>query len=688
MYQINFVCSAIRTGVLLAIFLSTLRPIQAQPQHRIDSLKARLNTSSGEQQFDILTELTRAYFDTDYALALDYSMQAYEWAIARGDSLNMVTSARRIGQLYNRMEKPKETLGILLYVLPIANRNNFKEEQKRILNNLAIAYVYQAEYDKALEYHFKTLAMREEDGDIGEIAISLNNIGLVYFKLRNYPKALEFYTRALQFLEKVEDKSFLGQQLINIGLCYNQLKNYPEAFNNFKKAFETCGDKCQDQVKISGRFGMGVANFGMEQYDEAITYFIESLEISRSTNNTRYEAENLVYLGKIYISQGKYDEAISALEKSEGIATKNAYNELLIDTYRQFSVLYNQISDHENASSYQKKYIALKDSVYSERLIDKIAELQTNFAERENIATIAAKEEVITRQRMLNVSIGIIAFMAALLVFVLYRSNRVVRRVNAALSEAKAELQVLNEDLDKKVKEKTASLQKVNEELDNFIYKTSHDIRGPLASLKGICNLALMEVKDTTSLDYLKKLDETADKLNKILTRLLIVNQINNATLSFEPINLGALIDEIIMTESKRGLPPRFVIKKEIDKNVSFSSDRELVRIVLENLIDNAIKFYNDSERIDPFVRVKAGSSNNHLDIYVIDNGLGVAQVHPDKIFQMFSRASERSGTGGIGLYLSKLATERLGGAIGLGITHEGYTEFRVTFPLSKPEEA
>jgi signal transduction histidine kinase/TolA-binding protein len=687
-YQIIFVCSAIRKGLLLTSLLLALQPLWAQSQLRIDSLKARLSVSSDVEQFDVLTELARAYFDTDYTEALNYSNQAYEWAIARGDSLKMVTMARRIGQLYNRMEKAKEALEILSMSLPVAKRNNFREEQKRILNNLALAYTVQAEYDKALDYHFQTLVMREEDGDIGEIAISLNNIGLVYFKLRNYPKALEFYNKALQYLEKSEDKSFVGQQLINIGLCHNQLKNYSEAFNSFKKAFETCGDKCQDQVKISGRFGMGVANFGMEKYDEAIGYFSESLEIAKSTGNTRYEAENLVYLGKIYIALDKSEEAIRVLENSERIALTNAYNELLIDTYRQFSLLYNQINDHPNASAYQRKYITLKDSIYSERLIEKIAELQTNFAERENIATIAAKEEVITRQRMLNVSIGIIAFMAALLVFVLYRSNRVVRRVNAALSEAKAELQILNEDLDKKVKEKTASLQKVNEELDNFIYKTSHDIRGPLASLKGICNLALMEVKDTTSLDYLKKLDETADKLNKILTRLLIVNQINNATLNFEPINLGALVDEIIMMESKRGLPPRFVIKKEIDKNVSFSSDRELVRIVLENLIDNAIKFYNDSERIDPFVRVKIGSSNNHLDIYVIDNGLGVAQVHPDKIFQMFSRASERSGTGGIGLYLSKLATERLGGSIGLGMTHEGYTEFRVTFPLGKPEVA
>ncbi len=688
MYQINFVRSAISPFILLAALLLYPQLVSAQSQKRVDSLKARLNNSQGEEQFDLLTELAREYFDTDYEQALQYSNQAYKWAMQRGDSFKIALEARRIGQLYNRMENPVEAIKILSPSLRIAKANNFRDEQKRILNNLALAFTIQAEYDKALEYHFQTLMMREEDGDIEEIAVTLNNIGLVYFKLRNYPKALEFYSKALEYLEKSPDQSFVAQQLINIGLCHNQMKNFSEAFTTFKRAFELCGNACQDHVMISGKFGMGVANFGMEQYDEAIRYFDESLETSKATNNARFESENLVYLGKIYIATNKADKAANALMQAEQIATANHYNELLIDTYRQFSLLYHQINDPASASAYQRKYIFLKDSIYSERLIDKIAELQTNFAERQNIATIAAKEEVITRQRMLNVAIGIIAFLAALLVFVLYRSNRVVRRVNTALSVAKTELQVLNADLDKKVKEKTASLQKVNEELDNFIYKTSHDIRGPLASLKGICNLAIMETKDATTLDYLKKLDETADKLNKILTRLVIVNQINNATLTYEPINLGALVDEIIIVESKRGLPPRFVIKKEVDKNLIFTSDRALIRIILENLIDNSIKFYNDSERVDPFARIKIEHKNGQLEVKIIDNGLGVAQVHPDKIFQMFSRASERSGTGGIGLYLSKLATERLGGSIGLGMTSEGYTEFRVTFQAPQSDKA
>src|SRR5690606_7682988 len=130
-----------------------------------------------------------------------------------------------------------------------------------------------------------------------------------------------------------------------------------------------------------------------------------------------------------------------------------------------------------------------------------------------------------------------------------------------------------------------------------------------------------------------------------------------------------------------KGLPSRLVIQKDICENIGFQSDKEFVRIILENLIDNAIKFYNDSDRVEPFVKISIHGVDDHVSIHVVDNGIGISQVHPDKIFQMFSRASERSETGGIGLYITKTAAEKLGGNVNLKTTPEGYTEFFVTLP-------
>src|SRR5690606_40719367 len=117
-------------------------------------------------------------------------------------------------------------------------------------------------------------------------------------------------------------------------------------------------------------------------------------------------------------------------------------------------------------------------------------------------------------------------------------------------------------DINREVKKKTADPERINlsnkqvlDDLDIFIYKTPHDIRGPLASLKGMCNVALMDVTDALALDYLRKLDLTAERLNSILTRLLIVNQINNSKITVSRIDFDRIVNEIMVLERKKGLP-------------------------------------------------------------------------------------------------------------------------------------
>jgi signal transduction histidine kinase len=108
----------------------------------------------------------------------------------------------------------------------------------------------------------------------------------------------------------------------------------------------------------------------------------------------------------------------------------------------------------------------------------------------------------------------------------------------------------------------------------------------------------------------------------------------------------------------------------------------------LENLIDNAIKFYNDSERVDSFVDIHVTSNDqDQVKVRVIDNGIGISEANPGKLFRMFFRASERSETGGIGLYIVKTATAKLGGKVGLLTTPEGFTEFYVVFPSTPPKQ-
>ncbi|HYG04087.1 MAG TPA: HAMP domain-containing sensor histidine kinase, partial [Chryseosolibacter sp.] len=299
--------------------------------------------------------------------------------------------------------------------------------------------------------------------------------------------------------------------------------------------------------------------------------------------------------------------------------------------------------------------------------------------ERENIKTIATQDEALARQRTLNISVAIIAILTGLLGFMLYRNNVARRRANERLDK---EVQTATQDLQAANK----LLGEVNKELDHFIYKTSHDIRGPLATLKGLCNVALTDVNDQTALTYLHKLDFTASQLDTLLRRLQKINQINNAPLHAHAIDFNEIVDYVELIEKRKGLPPRFKVIREIPRKITYTSDLELVTLIMENLIANAIKFHDTSDRVDPFVKVIVEAEESSIVVKVIDNGIGIGETHPEELFHIFARASERSLSGGIGLYLSRRATQKLGGHIDLHVTSEGFTEVVVTLPLANAE--
>lgn len=680
--------------VLLAVLLGEGRCF-AQSLAKVDSLKKEFGAGVASSRFDVLYGLAYELFGVDNPQALFYGRQAYDLALKQDDSLHIVKSGTTMAQLLRRVGKLDESLQVLLALLPVAKRHEYKKEIKLILNGLAIAHMFKAEYDKSLEYHFQSLVIREKEGNKKEISVALNNIGLVYFKMNNYDLALTYYQEALKAKNEAKDKSDLDRLYINIGLCYNGLQDNDKAQESFNKAFQVCESPCSKEIVAEGEYGLGHSFFNQKNYAEAEKHLKKSLQVSIEDSNQRFQLEDLTELAELDLIQGKLPAAAAHLKQTEELAGNNEYKDLLLSIYRLNADYHTKTGNFELANSYQKKYSVLRDSIYADRVIKNLTKVQTQYAQRENLAIIAAKdqvlalkEEVISQQTTLNWLLIAVIVLTSTLGIVIFRNYRSIKSVNSDLASAKKIIEDQNLFLDRQVQEKTKELQdsneslvKVNDELDNFIYKTSHDIRGPLASLKGMVNLAIMDVKDDKALGYLSKLDLTAEKLNMVLTRLLIVNRINHTELKPELIHFEPIIQEILTLEMKKGVPAKIKIEYDVAPDLQLMSDKEMVRLILENLIDNAIKFYNESERVESFVRISVHSVDGKVSARVMDNGVGIAQMNREKIFQMFVRASERSDTGGIGLYLAKIATEKLGGDINLVSTDEKYTEFIVTFP-------
>ncbi len=339
----------------------------AQDKRAIDSLQNLLKGSQDEKQImGAKVELGWYYLNRDDVEAYRYSSEGYELAEQFGDSARMVKAGRVAGQALRRLDRLQESIEVLAKVLPIAKRNQMSDEHKKILNSLALAYTFKAEYDKALKYNFQSLIIREAEGDKSEISTTLNNIGLVYFKLHNYEGALKYYNQCLELKRDINSTTDLDITFINIGLCYNQLGNFLEA----RKYFFRKGSML---VKMNAamifcyrvNLVLGVSYFQEKDFLQAQESFLASYELAvRSKDDQRWQAENLVYLGNINTRLQNFKQAEEYLSEAEKMAKPGGYSQLLIDTYSNFSNLFNELKYYEKASAYQQKYISLKDSLF------------------------------------------------------------------------------------------------------------------------------------------------------------------------------------------------------------------------------------------------------------------------------------------------------------------------------------
>jgi tetratricopeptide (TPR) repeat protein len=116
-------------------------------------------------------------------------------AIQSADSDRVVISSRIVGQLFIRLSMYKEAEEILLKTIPLASRSNLKNDYKKILSNLGIAYIFQAKYDKALLINLEVLNLREVDKEYNEVSLILNNLGLLYLNLEIFRGPLSFIAK-------------------------------------------------------------------------------------------------------------------------------------------------------------------------------------------------------------------------------------------------------------------------------------------------------------------------------------------------------------------------------------------------------------------------------------------------------------------------------------------------------------
>ncbi|WP_109488902.1 sensor histidine kinase [Occallatibacter savannae] len=228
-----------------------------------------------------------------------------------------------------------------------------------------------------------------------------------------------------------------------------------------------------------------------------------------------------------------------------------------------------------------------------------------------------------------------------------------LREANERIIASTAEIHELNETLELRVKQRTSELEATNRELEAFSYSVSHDLRAPLRTVDGF-SLALeedyAEAVDAVGKDYIRRIRAGVQRMGQLIDALLQLSRITRAEVETSEFDLSALADSVASTLVQEN--PGRQIDFRIEPGLTATGDPRLIRVALENLFGNSVKF---TSRL-PSALIEFGRDPAQNAYFVRDNGAGFDMAYADRLFSAFHRLHGDKDFKGSGIGLATVS--------------------------------
>jgi signal transduction histidine kinase len=576
-----------------------------------------------------------------------------------------------IGDVYRALIDHDVAWKYYLEALRIAEKLGIKHQTGKLYSNMAWLYRDQNDFIRAHDFIDRSLAIRQEIGDNYGISHAYNVLGLIYYREKKYARAEEAFNQSLEIRKQIRDREGISSCLYNLSLVYAS----------------------------------------QNQLAKSLQLQVEALKIEEAVGNKFYTGYSHNRLGELYTRLKQYPKAIAHLQRAEKLANDIGSSSLQMNIYQNWSRYFEAKNNPALALRYYKKYSAAHDSIYNEIGAQKLAELQALYLmekkdqeiEMLNQDKLISQNQIQLQRSRINLQniiiiSGITGFvMVSLLAFTIYRYNRRIKKAHREISDQKEEIQSqseelidanetiaeINKKLEGKIEERTVALSQAYKELDTFFYRSSHDFRRPLTTFMGLAEVAKVTVKDANALELFEKVKETAYNLDKMLVKLQSISDMGSQQLVYKEVMIKEIFETVCDTFRDELHRKNIKTSAEIRLPGPFISYPAMIKIIIENLVENAIHFCGMD---NPFIKLKTTQSGEYITIDMQDNGQGISREYQDQVFDMYFRANERSKGNGLGLYIVKKAVEKLDGSISLSSIHLVGTTFTIMLPVGQKQ--
>lgn len=601
---------------------------------------------------------------------------------------------RKLSAAYTSVDPIKKFYYANQYRL-LAEKNNIDSNVANGYIDMGIAYGVRSVLDSAL-YYFKIGQQKAKaSGYENGLARSLVNIGFVYDRSDKKQLAVNCYEDALKIFRKLNYAKGINQCITNLGAIYFDLKEYKSADNYFQQVLDNLKQNPGDEAsmanalfslggskrvlnefgksmdfyqksltireKIGDLNGIALSNWGISQlylqkkdYEKTLRYVDIALSNNKKLKNAYQECAMLITLTKAYLGLRDYKKADNAATLALAKANETNSKIPISLALDNLSKVKAEKNEYESALSYKSQYIAVNDSLENSKTTKEVilndlhrVNIDNKNLEKRN-ETISAK---ITDYTTAIIIITLLLVVLVVLLVMYYKRNLEKNTANSLLhqqkhqiAEANEELSALNEELKTQmeiVSSQNTELEKLNAVKNKFFSIVSHDLRGPIHSLKALFGMYRSGILSEEELAALsERLEDTVYNTASFLDNLLEWSKSQLGGIVVQPVDVvlhEAIAHNIKLMESPIKLKS-IKVDNNIDPNLTIFADLNMVHVVIRNLLSNAIKFCSKDDQIT----FEAKIVENQVVCSIKDTGPGISDLDKENLFNL----THQPGTG------------------------------------------
>lgn len=557
-------------------------------------------------------------------------------------------------------------------------------EYANIFIEKGFAYFELTDYKNSIDNYFKAENILNQNIDKCKLIRLVSAIAHVLYKQKEYNQSLIYFKRELEYYKrcKFDQKNFdpdTEQQVSdNIGLCFFKIKQYDSAALYYKKALQIIDNskylfrsdkKFSESVYYTCK-GVVLGNLAKilaikNKPDSSIKLYQQAIYYNTHLGFEKSDAQLcMVQLAELYLNMDSIQKMQIVLNDLYTSLQQTHNPNAEIDWYRLMSLYSNKTNSLLNELIFYKKYIEKRDSINNVKNNSQLLNITKELESKQQQLQINLLQKDNQLSKLYTSLTAAVLVLVAILAFFIFRSYKKekhnLKLLTLLNNEILQQQQVLQNTMEQ--------LKNLNFEKDRILNVVAHDLRNPIGAIANFLEIVQLKFKHTESEEkILNNSQQAALRSLHLINDLLEVNKMQSGELLLSKQNTDVV--ELI-TKSIDQLKYKIIAKQQQIifnpnyKGVVISIDEEKIQRVIENLLDNAIKFSYINATIEVFL-IEFPSV---IQIQIKDNGIGIPVNLQEHLFTQ-SIVSKRKGTinepsNGLGLSICKQIIELHGGKI------------------------